>query len=1565
MRPRLVSKLLLVVGLLCGAQVTLVTGQDDDDYAWYDYSGDAVGGEDDHLSGYYSEYDDHDEYSDNSLTRGDHDSGPSFSPIAASGTAAPVSPSTHVSHHTTLTRPVVRDSSRSFMPSRVSGFDRSLPPTSPEDAEKDIIPSSTFPRRPSLQGNPLQPILPPGFDGRGSSSGGVRSPQSGVMGSGSPRGSQVAGQFGVRSSGVETSGHATSLDLGADDILPDGDDIENNGDGTGTYDNGEGELGEGSFGASYDDRNLYEDVIEEEDIVLVNRRLEVPYGRVRYLDSENDLKIKVLPGHRCRVTVIETEPGTQRPGKLMPSNFSCAFGRNEVQYTHLGGQHPSEDAVKLLLRYDTRRDTFIIPTTVTVRILYDMQLEVVTKVVPLSVRQLLGVSNAIDGDNTVFAFDDTHHECKLTLLHSHSDLPRYGSVISDAGSPPVGYMVPCQRFLQLGVRYQHKVATSTKLDHIPAVVELYDRTSMTLLKQEYFQYPVRIHPGRDNTAPAVSRESLLLLDVNQFVMTALTPSVVKVDDAETPSERLVFNVTKPLAFGEGLLVSTDDQNLPVASFYQRDVGDLKIVYKPPAEDSSVKRIFEVEFEVLDDEGLASVPFRVMIVVNPKMTMAPLTTKNAGLELFEGQSRRLSSARNLEIADEDNLEDVTLTILDGLRHGRLLLMGAPAGIFSPADLDTGAVVYQHDGTETHTDNLLLRLSDDEHEVDFLFPITIFPEDDEPPVAHVNTGLELRENEESEITAFILSATDVDSDDASISYIMQDPAPRLGKLILRRPRLPPRPENWQFVNNQYERTASSWTQRDITGGHLHYVHQGEHTTATATDRIYFKLADDSEPPNESGTIEMIVKILPVDDIPPELDSNCSLTLMVPEHRLTALAAANLRYTDLDSSDGWVSYRIRPPHNVDVNDPMSPGEIVLTDSPDTVIASFTQSQLNYRKVSYKPPRHEIGIVPRIIQFEFDVEDKAGNSLRGQTFTIFLTPVDNQPPEVHNAGLQMVREHSQAVITTRHLNISDPDTADDHLSYRVVKPPGHGVLMYNTLTLAPGNEFTPRDVANGLITYVNDGKGEVDRDRFELVATDGVHTLPINFFINIEAIDDEPPRLVAGSAGATVRVLEGRETAITPQVLRATDPDSESIRLTFIVYEAPTHGMILLNGVPTSSFTQMSIDNEEVVYRHDGGDIGRSRSTDNFTLILSDMSDEYVYGGNRLEQVLVNVTIEPVDNVAPRVFVDGPIAVVESSKSSISVEHIKVSDADTDDERLTCVITKQPRSGYVEDTAPAPGHERSREGIPVTSFSVRDVLAGHMNYVQSIYTKVEPRDDRFVFYCTDGVNRSPEVTMDIRITPFNDEMPLFTLKEFIVMEGTDLIIEPPVLVATDGDEPRDQLTFTVSRVPQHGRVMRQDPEGLRTVDRFTADDLTASSKIVYSHDDSETTEDDFELLLTDGNPTHEVRKEVRVRIIPEDDETPRLTLNTGLDVDAQEAAVITNKDLMAEDLDSDDRNLTYVIREAPRFGYIELLEQETLAHLQNLTVGMNFTQGDVDDGVIQYRHTGVLGSGTHSGSV
>ncbi|XP_036392654.1 FRAS1-related extracellular matrix protein 2-like [Megalops cyprinoides] len=1291
--------------------------------------------------------------------------------------------------------------------------------------------------------------------------------------------------------------------------------------------------------------------LSEDAILVANNGIRVPFGRPVFVDPINDLVIQVQPGDRCSITVLDNDPLTQRPGQLFPKKFSCEFGPNDVKYTHFGSRSPSKDRVRLQLRYDTQTDTIIIPFMMEVEVVFT-QLEVLTRNMPLTVEKLLGTSNPIDRKILEFTFDRNEQQCKISSLAAGSPLPRYGKLIDEA---KLGKMVDCDEFLKLNIRYQHTFThRSPNRDYVPMIVELQDKEG-NLLKQEFFQIMVRIREGEENTAPKPSFVAMMMMEVDQFVMTAITPDMLAAEDIESNPDDLIFNITSPLSFEEGYIVSTDDRNLPITSFYQGDLKDLKIAYKPPSVDSDVERIFQIEFEVVDTEGAVSDPFAFMIVVKPMNTLAPVVTRNTGQLLYEGQSRPLSSMHNLEISDEDNLDNVRITVIDGLRHGELTVLGSRKKFFTPADLDAGVVIYQHDGSDTYSDNIIFRMTDGKHEVEFLFPITVVPTDDEPPIINANTGLVLFKNQMMPISPLMLSAADIDSEDSTIKFTIEPPFSTIGEVLLRQSEAPEDPSTWKFNANDevYEKVVTEWLQQDITDGKLFYRHVGPHSTDTVMDQFVFRVQDDNDPPNLSGESTFIIKVLPIDDIPPELFPGTTLQMTVHEYQLTHFRKKFLRYTDLDSEDRDLKYTIiQPPTDTDENSPVILGSIVLTESPVTEVTEFTQAQINHHKITYKPPDLELGITAHVVQFHYTVEDTSGNSVEG-VFSIFLQPVDNKPPQITNTGFT-VFERGTHIITSSELDTTDADTDSKQISFTLTQPPLHGQVQYTFTDMTKGDFFNLDDVSNGKISYLHNGD-ESTSDTFQLDISDGIHVVTITVKITVKPIDDEPPtiNLPVGTIGSHIDVLENGATEITTNVIQGRDEDTDDLRLTFIVEDAPNFGEILVNGVPSSRFTQADIINGVVVYAHTSGEVGLTTKEDFFNLTLTDMSDEWTVGGNKVNGVRVQVTILPLDSQAPEVTVGLQFSVVEGEKNVIEIHHISAEDVDTPIDDLLCTIIVQPTSGYVENISPAPGSEKSRSGTAISAFTIKDIRQGHIYYVQSIHKGVEPVEDRFTFRCSDGINFSERHFFPIVIIPSNDEKPEIYMREFVVMEGMNIVIDTPILNGADADIAADELTFIVTKPPKHGFILNQLTTGTIPVTNFTLDQIKEASSIVYEHDDSETTEDSFNVLLTDGKFT--VEKTVIIMIIPVDDETPRMAINDGLEIEIGETKIINNKVLKATDLDSEDSTLTYIIRYGPGQGF---LQRRTLfGLLENITVGMNFTQSEVDRDLIVYIHNGQEG--------
>uniref|UniRef100_A0A4W5KA39 FRAS1-related extracellular matrix protein N-terminal domain-containing protein n=1 Tax=Hucho hucho TaxID=62062 RepID=A0A4W5KA39_9TELE len=1212
-------------------------------------------------------------------------------------------------------------------------------------------------------------------------------------------------------------------------------------------------------------------------VILGNRGLKVPRGSWVYLDPVCDLVTRVLPGDRCYITVFDYDRAVI-PGTLTPKKFLCAFGKGQVKYAHFGSKVITRDTVRLQVRYDTQTDTLVIPLTLEVEVTANDQ-EVVTTNTPLIVSELDGISNAINVQSLGIPFSGSSFgsggsvsQCKLTLLIGTGGFPRHGTLVNYITN---GQPTDCDAFVNMDVRYKFTpTSDSPYVDYIPMLAELLDKHGR----------------GITNSPPRPSFLAMMMMEVDQFVMKAITSDMLAAEDAESASDDLVFNILTTLAPDQGDIISTDDQNQPITSFCQRDVKDLKIAYRPPAE-----RIIHVELEVVDSDGVTSERFSFMIVVKPMNTLAPVVTSNTGQMLFKGQSRPLSSNHNLRISDEDNLSDVRITVLRGCQHGVLTVLGSPLGsqrqrkFFTPAELDSGVVVYEHDGSKTFSDNILFRMTDGRFDVDFLFPVTIVATDDEAPVINVNTGLILSRKETKMISSVALSATDVDSDVSTVKQ-SHPPVDLTG---------------WTFNTTErvYECVVTEWLQRDITEGRVFYQHTGPRLTSAFTDQLVFHCQDDNVPPNQSGDNMFLVRIHPVDDLAPEPFPGSTLVLTVKEYQLTPIQKTCLHFTDLDSDDRDLRYIIViPPTNTDQNNPTPLGHIVLTDNPNVVVTEFTQAQVNHLKVAYKPPDLELGTTPRVVQFTFIVKDTVGHSVDG-IFTINLQPVDNKPP-VTNTGVNLnINVKNTYVFTKDVLDATDQDTSADNITFIVTQVPRFGVLRCVGVDLVVWNNFTLADIHRGVVVYIHRGNGP-GSDVVKVDVSDGYHKVPVTIRINIvtPAVMATPPMAppTPGELHIIIEVNENGQIQIAGdkvQVSRRMHVDD----LTFLIEQPPRFGVVQVQGALSDRLTLRDIIDGQVTYVHTSGEIGPGKHNDTFTLT---MIGPWISGGNRvIQKVKVQVSILPVDSVPPILRVRGLLKVTEGEKKVVTVENIRVEDSDTDADAVLCTILVQPTFGYLEITSPSPGSEKPRAGIAVTAFHFRDVRLGNVVYVQSIHKGTEPVEDRTTLQCSDGINQSEISILTVVIFPDNDEEPQVFTREFVVMEGMSLTVNVPILNVVDLDVPGDVLEFEVVVPPKHGNIVQHLATGTVIVVTFTLDQIRTGSTIVYEHDGSETRHDNFLVKVTDGK--HVVEKKVVVVVIPVDDETPRLAINNGLEVEFSEWKVITNKILKATDLDSEDRTL------------------------------------------------------------
>ncbi|KAM9367841.1 FRAS1-related extracellular matrix protein 1 [Phaethornis superciliosus] len=1339
--------------------------------------------------------------------------------------------------------------------------------------------------------------------------------------------------------------------------------------------------------------------------ISVNLGMKVMKGQSVFL-SEEDLKFSI-PREKdvCKVEVVTNEPITQRVGRLTPQVFDCHFLPNEVKYTHYGCPILDEDTVMLRLYRFTENETFAETFTLHVQLL-EPDCNII-KMWPrtLQVTEYYGLSRAIDKNVLAFDYDrKINLDCSISIDSSENQLPAHGQLVTGEvqqeqfhGDQSRGFFsgpknnegqqcrtgrcilgqgvihntkMSCEEFLRMGIRYRHLDPPSPDTDYIPLRLDLTDSRSKTLHKTEYAWLTVHIKGALPNQTPKAAPVAKLVLGVDQFILTPLTTTTIDAEDNETPKSLLVFNITKPPP--RGFITHLSDHTKPVGSFTWKDLSDLLIAYQPPNNSHTERRNYEMEFEVHDFYFERSLPITVHVSIRTADTNAPRVSWNTGLNLLEGQSRPITW-QHFQIVDNDDIQNVRLVTVDGLQHGQLTVRGGKGFMFTVSDIQAGVVCYHHDDSDSTKDFVVFRIFDGAHSIRHKFPINILPKDDSPPFLISNVVIEVHEGQTILIQGSMLHASDMDSSDDYILFNVTKP-PQAGEIMKK-----PGP-------NLIGYSVSSFLQKDLFNGIIYYRHLGGEVFE---DSFEFVLCDSHDPPNLSEPQVMMVHIIPVDDQLPREAPGVTRYLVVKETEIAHLTKKHLHFIDVEEQDRELTYTITTsPFFSCTHSQSDAGKIFMVDTipkmvkdPDALaLQSFTQHAVNYMKVAYMPPLQDIGPEAQQVQFVFSVSNQHGGTLYGICFNITILPVDNQAPEVFTSPLR-VEEGGLSLVTEGHILISDVDTKREHLLLILQRQPQHGAVELDGIPMKEGSKLSSGDLRSQAVRYKHDGS-ETLTDNVLFAATDGIHFVEFTLQVKVLPVNDEPPVMRADLI-PVLHCLEGEEVVLSSEYIYATDADSDDMKLMFILAHQPYHGVLRKDGMAVDRFSQADIIAGLVTYKHTGGEIGLTPYVETLTFTVSDHEagldvKDCCYHGPLPPPVPLhdpfpvyelNITVFPVDNQPPSIETGARFVVEESSSAALTTNHLFATDPDTTADDLEFVLVSPPQFGYIENTLPSPGFEKSNSGIGVASFQLKHLKSLNINYVQARHMRMEPTADHFVLHVTDGLHRSAETPFFVLINPTNDEVPEFIARNITVQEGEMKELDLSVINAVDLDVPQDHLVFAVVQRPWHGflingvygndvlhyKQLLNHDHGINAllVHEFSMELLKNGMKLMYMHDNTENLTDSFKIQLSDGK--HKVLKTISVKVIPVNDEKPVLSKKDNIEVNMGEARIISSAVLSAEDKDTPRERIYYLFERIPENGQ---LQHKVGQGWMTLQTGMKCSQEELDMNLVRYLHTGAIGS-------
>ncbi|MCH7866062.1 MAG: tandem-95 repeat protein, partial [Myxococcales bacterium] len=203
----------------------------------------------------------------------------------------------------------------------------------------------------------------------------------------------------------------------------------------------------------------------------------------------------------------------------------------------------------------------------------------------------------------------------------------------------------------------------------------------------------------------------------------------------------------------------------------------------------------------------------------------------------------------------------------------------------------------------------------------------------------------------------------------------------------------------------------------------------------------------------------------------------------------------------------------------------------------------------------------------FSYTIDDITGNTSNVAAVTITVNPLNDLPVAVADAAGVL---EGGTVAVDLAVNDSDADDGLDLTSIVIVSGPTNGSLVVNL---------------DGTVDYTHDGSNTTS-DSFTYTIDDasGQTSPSATVTLTITPVDDDAPTLVVNTGSSLV---QGGSITLANTELAFTDTEVPNTSITFTLTSGPSNGQLELTtaaNVAISSFTQDDLDNNRVVYIHDG---------------------------------------------------------------------------------------------------------------------------------------------------------------------------------------------------------------------------------------------------------------------------------------------------------------------------------------------------------------------------------------------
>ncbi|KAG7489925.1 chondroitin sulfate proteoglycan 4-like [Solea senegalensis] len=561
---------------------------------------------------------------------------------------------------------------------------------------------------------------------------------------------------------------------------------------------------------------------------------------------------------------------------------------------------------------------------------------------------------------------------------------------------------------------------------------------------------------------------------------------------------------------------------------------------------------------------------------------------------------------------------------------------------------------------------------------------------------------------------------------------------------------------------------------------------------------------------------------------------------------------------------------------------------------------------------------------------------------YNITVTPTNDAPElSLPEGNLFVLLENSKKRLTTDVLKATDIDSSYDDLVFSVL-----GNLNadagYLEMENKPGKavtSFSYSDLEDLRVCYVHTG---VRNSRIVLRVSDG-ERVSNTVVLRVMAVALEYK--IANNTG--LEVIQGDAVIISSKHLGVqTNAVKQMVDIRYDIIEPPQYGELQRlhssgEWRPTDSFSQRLLEKERLRYVSTFQDIQTSNATDYFKCKVN-------VAARAATEILFSISVKWVKyHLVKNIMID----LDKVRKVTLDSEHIFATAEGvvlSEDDLYFRVLTTPKKGKLLLDTTALSKN---------STFSQRDVTNLKLHY-ELVDRPFEDTSDRFKFQLVSKHAQSQNYDFQFSIKA--DVNSVFMRNDGLsLLEGESKLITKEHLFAETLST--KDLYYTVINGPSHGKLARISQSNSNAsydnILTFSNQDIL-EERIMYVHDDSETTQDDFTFIasITQGFKSSIAEDDIgskegmfNISIKLVNDHKPVRVIDKVFHVVRDGQRLLTAEDLLYHDEDSDfdDRELIYTRRGIP-LGDLVLVNDTTHRLFQ-------FRQQDLEEKRVLFIHKGV----------